>query len=472
MTGLVGGAGTVVVKITRWPLVVAGLCTIALSGPAYAASCSQLQAQLTRAENSSAGAEAQKWRTASEQQQRAIAAARRDARHFRCGTASAGQRCDGLMQKISRMETNLAAIDKRLARTSGSKAGQIRAAMARQKCGSGQTQKPRQADAGSGGQERGLFGRLFSSQNSGKPQEYRTLPSGRVVPAQSGRGDEARSAEQDLAQIRARAAQDRQRKRLSLPTGGTYRTLCVRTCDGFFFPVSFSTGKDQFANDAARCAEMCPAAETDLFVHRNPGGMQEEMVSLTGIAYTDHANAYRFRREYVDGCSCRSATTTAATGRLQALSTSSDPQTAASDPLRPTTVAWSLPVDTEFGLAGFRGPYSTVPLARDQLPAYADPGTRMNLQEGFDPTAPIVPAAANPSKAEPPKPADPDGGTASLPVLGSTPSGAPPAISQADRGKGTSDPVFSKRDPDTGAAVNKNGLGSIRVVGPEHFVAQ
>ncbi|MEJ0097081.1 MAG: DUF2865 domain-containing protein [Bauldia sp.] len=30
---------------------------------------------------------------------------------------------------------------------------------------------------------------------------------------------------------------------------GTYRTLCVRTCDGFYFPISFSTVPGQFSTD-------------------------------------------------------------------------------------------------------------------------------------------------------------------------------------------------------------------------------
>ena len=45
------------------------------------------------------------------------------------------------------------------------------------------------------------------------------------------------------------------------PMGSTYRTVCVRTCDGFYFPISFSTTQDHFRDDEASCQRMCPAAE-------------------------------------------------------------------------------------------------------------------------------------------------------------------------------------------------------------------
>src|SRR5260370_28605006 len=33
------------------------------------------------------------------------------------------------------------------------------------------------------------------------------------------------------------------------PPAGTYRTLCVRTRDGYFFPISYSTVPGKFADD-------------------------------------------------------------------------------------------------------------------------------------------------------------------------------------------------------------------------------
>lgn len=85
----------------------------------------------------------------------------------------------------------------------------------------------------------------------------------------------------------------------------TYRTLCVRTCDGYYFPVSFSTLPSRFSSDNAQCQKQC-AAPAELFVYRNPGEAPEQMVSSDGVRpYNDLPNAWRYRKEYVKGCSCK-----------------------------------------------------------------------------------------------------------------------------------------------------------------------
>ena len=54
-------------------------------------------------------------------------------------------------------------------------------------------------------------------------------------------------------------------------SSGTYRTLCVRTCDGYYFPISYSTVPSKFADDEQLCQRLCPATEVTLYSHRNPG---------------------------------------------------------------------------------------------------------------------------------------------------------------------------------------------------------
>lgn len=85
---------------------------------------------------------------------------------------------------------------------------------------------------------------------------------------------------------------------------GTFRTLCVRTCDGYYFPISFTTVRSRFARDAQLCQSMCPGTEVALYVHRNPGEESEAMVSLAGEPYTALPTAFRYRREYDRGCKC------------------------------------------------------------------------------------------------------------------------------------------------------------------------
>jgi len=91
-----------------------------------------------------------------------------------------------------------------------------------------------------------------------------------------------------------------------LPSG-TYRTLCVRTCDGYYFPVSYATTPDRFAEDAQTCQATCPAAEVVLMSHRNPGEDVNQAVSASGAPYTSLPNAFKYRTELVPTCSCRRA---------------------------------------------------------------------------------------------------------------------------------------------------------------------
>jgi hypothetical protein len=87
----------------------------------------------------------------------------------------------------------------------------------------------------------------------------------------------------------------------------TFRTLCVRTCDGFYFPVSFATTPARFRDDELTCQRTCPAAEVMLFSHRNPGEDVTQAVSINGKPYTELPTAFKYRTEFNPSCSCRKA---------------------------------------------------------------------------------------------------------------------------------------------------------------------
>ncbi len=85
----------------------------------------------------------------------------------------------------------------------------------------------------------------------------------------------------------------------------TYRTVCVRLCDGYFFPVSFSTLPNHFDRDAEACQSKC-AAPAELYYYQNPGGSTDDMVGYqTSQPYNQLRSAFRYRKEYVAGCSCK-----------------------------------------------------------------------------------------------------------------------------------------------------------------------
>ncbi len=92
-----------------------------------------------------------------------------------------------------------------------------------------------------------------------------------------------------------------------LPQASTYRTLCVRTCDGFYFPISFATVPSRFRDDERACQRLCPAGDVMLFAHRNPGEDVNRAVTISGKPYTELPNAFRFRQEFNPACTCKGA---------------------------------------------------------------------------------------------------------------------------------------------------------------------
>src|ERR1700722_8312602 len=89
------------------------------------------------------------------------------------------------------------------------------------------------------------------------------------------------------------------------PQSGTYRTVCARSCDGFYFPISFATVPGRFADDEKTCKNLCPAAEATLFAYRNPGEDMSQAVSINGQPYSSSPNAFHYRQEFNPSCSCK-----------------------------------------------------------------------------------------------------------------------------------------------------------------------
>lgn len=90
-------------------------------------------------------------------------------------------------------------------------------------------------------------------------------------------------------------------------SGATYRTVCVRLCDGYYFPVSFSTLPSHFEQDATACQSKC-AAPAELYYYQNPGAaMDQSLAFRTQEPYTSLKSAFRYRKELVRGCSCKEA---------------------------------------------------------------------------------------------------------------------------------------------------------------------
>lgn len=91
-----------------------------------------------------------------------------------------------------------------------------------------------------------------------------------------------------------------------IPLVTTYRTICVRGCDGYYFPLSFSTTPAHFETDQQLCEAQCPGAQ--LYYYENPGATPETAVSLNGQPITALPNAFAYRTAYYPDCRCQPMT--------------------------------------------------------------------------------------------------------------------------------------------------------------------
>ena len=83
-----------------------------------------------------------------------------------------------------------------------------------------------------------------------------------------------------------------------------YRTVCVRLCDGFYFPISTATTRDRFQTDQNACQSQC-GAPARLFHYPIGDGSPATMVDLEGRKYSSLGKAFAFRVKYNPSCKCR-----------------------------------------------------------------------------------------------------------------------------------------------------------------------
>ncbi len=84
---------------------------------------------------------------------------------------------------------------------------------------------------------------------------------------------------------------------------GGSQAVCVRTCDGGFFPLGISArhGKESLVE---MCQALCPGTEVEVFT-RNPDADIKTAASLEGKPYADLPNALKFEKSFAASCTCR-----------------------------------------------------------------------------------------------------------------------------------------------------------------------
>jgi hypothetical protein len=86
------------------------------------------------------------------------------------------------------------------------------------------------------------------------------------------------------------------------PMGGG-RLVCVRTCDGYFFPLSSAPGGRQNADEM--CQALCPGSETVAFSMGGSDDALSRAISLRGTPYASLPNAFRYTKGFDESCSCK-----------------------------------------------------------------------------------------------------------------------------------------------------------------------
>jgi Protein of unknown function (DUF2865) len=96
------------------------------------------------------------------------------------------------------------------------------------------------------------------------------------------------------------------RKSVRVAAPRVFRTMCVRLCDGFYFPISFAASADEFERDEEICQSRC-SSPAKLFVYPNTQGTPDDMVDLEGRPYDMLTTARQFKVAYDPSCGCKPA---------------------------------------------------------------------------------------------------------------------------------------------------------------------
>lgn len=271
LTGVMARIGLVGIGLVSIGTALAQTTAVPETGAARNPVCVRLEGQLAtinQGQGDNRAEQIKRYEESASKQQAELDRATGQARSIGCGGGGfflfGGQpaQCDQLNGQIQRMRANLDTIRAGLQQLQGGgredQRQAIMVALAQNNCG------PQYRAAAATRPSRNLFDTLF-----GGPQE---------------------STVEGLPET---------------PQSSSFRTVCVRTCDGSFFPISYSANPAKFPNDERVCQRMCPAAEVALYAYRNQGEDISKATSINGKPYTELPNAFRYRQEYNPSCTCK-----------------------------------------------------------------------------------------------------------------------------------------------------------------------
>ena len=84
----------------------------------------------------------------------------------------------------------------------------------------------------------------------------------------------------------------------------SYRTVCVRLCDGYYWPISEAAPMSRFRRDNAACESSCQQP-AKLFYQPIGDSDATQLVGLDGKAYSSIDKAFAYRKSLDPSCRCK-----------------------------------------------------------------------------------------------------------------------------------------------------------------------
>lgn len=127
---------------------------------------------------------------------------------------------------------------------------------------------------------------IFGAPQPPAPQEQE--PSQRPIPSER-RHHKSKHAERDAAP----------------PAGSGTTSMCVRTCDGYAFPVGTYRGEVDRPAHEATCRAQCPGAATALYLKPTGSDSIDDAVRADSRqAYSKLPSAFKFKTNVSQACTC------------------------------------------------------------------------------------------------------------------------------------------------------------------------
>ncbi|MDX8447190.1 DUF2865 domain-containing protein [Mesorhizobium captivum] len=285
------GAGFKLTHLAALLAALAGSVVTVTEPQAASSTCRQLEAELGAARGGGGGPGLiRKYDDAIARQREQLAKARSRASDANCGFTLFSRnvsQCAAINASIERMNANLDTLQGKRERLAGGGTrrdrSRILAALDANSCRD-EIAPPRapiqEAVRNNGGGN--LFEQLFGRDQETEPLD---VPDASEVP----------SDDPSLRNIRRVINQP---DGMDLPRmNGEFRTVCVRTCDGYFFPMSNAASYGDFERDQKNCESSCPGTEMQVFYSR---GMEDDSgtmtSSVTGRPYSELPSAYLYKQ--------------------------------------------------------------------------------------------------------------------------------------------------------------------------------